>query len=57
MLERLAGNVTAASAVFMTDDARAARSLLSVKEVFRDLEAEATETHFAPHPRGAHRTP
>lgn len=47
MLERLAGNVTAASAVFMTDDARAARSLLSEKEVFRDLEAEATETHFA----------
>jgi len=47
MLERLAGNVTAASAVFMTDDARAARALLSEKEVFRDLEAEATETHFA----------
>jgi phosphate:Na+ symporter len=47
MLERLAGNVTAASAVFMTDDPRAARALLGEKEVFRDLEAQATETHFA----------
>jgi phosphate:Na+ symporter len=47
MLERLAGNVHAAAAVFLTDDARAARSLLGEKEVFRDLEARATETHFA----------
>jgi phosphate:Na+ symporter len=47
MLERLAGNVTAASAVFMTDDARAARRLLAEKEVFRDLETRATEAHFA----------
>jgi phosphate:Na+ symporter len=47
MLERLAGNVTAAAAVFMTDDARAARALLGEKEVFRNLEAQATETHFA----------
>jgi len=47
MLERLAGNVTAAAAVFMTDDPRAARTLLGEKEVFRDLEAQATETHFA----------
>jgi phosphate:Na+ symporter len=47
MLERLASNVTAAAAVFMTDDARAARALLGEKEVFRNLEAEATETHFA----------
>ena len=31
----------------MTDDARAARTLLAEKEVFRDLEARATETHFA----------
>jgi phosphate:Na+ symporter len=31
----------------MTDDARAARSLLGGKEVFRDLEARATEAHFA----------
>jgi phosphate:Na+ symporter len=47
MLERLASNVTAAAAVFMTEDARAARALLGEKEVFRDLEAKATETHFA----------
>src|SRR5207248_5581074 len=47
MLERLAGNVHSAAAVFMTDDARAARSLLGEKEVFRDLEARATEAHFA----------
>ena len=31
----------------MTHDARAARSLLGEKEVFRDLEARATEAHFA----------
>lgn len=47
MLDRLAGNVQAAAAVFMTQDARAARQLLGEKEVFRDLEARATETHFA----------
>jgi len=47
MLERLAGNVQAAAAVFMTEDARAARQLLREKEVFRDLEARATEAHFA----------
>lgn len=47
MLERLAGNVHTAAAVFMTYDARAARSLLGEKEVFRDLEARATEAHFA----------
>jgi phosphate:Na+ symporter len=47
MLERLAGNVQAAAAVFMTEDARAARQLLHEKEVFRDLETLATEAHFA----------
>jgi phosphate:Na+ symporter len=47
MLERLIGNVQTAAAVFMTDDARAARQLLGEKEVFRDLETRATETHFA----------
>jgi phosphate:Na+ symporter len=46
MPERLAGNVHTAAAVFITDDARAARRLLHEKEVFRDLEARATETHF-----------
>jgi phosphate:Na+ symporter len=47
MLERLIANVHSAAAVFMTDDARAARTLLGEKEVFRDLEARATEAHFA----------
>ncbi|HWB50347.1 MAG TPA: Na/Pi cotransporter family protein [Stellaceae bacterium] len=47
MIERLAGNVGAAAAVFMTDDPRAARRLLAEEEVFRDLEARATEAHFA----------
>src|SRR6266851_4886392 len=47
MLERLAGNVHTAAGVFITDDARAARGLLGEKEVFRDLEARATEGHFA----------
>ncbi|MGA8757199.1 MAG: Na/Pi cotransporter family protein [Stellaceae bacterium] len=47
MLQRLATNVRTAAAVFMTDDARAARELLGEKEVFRDLETKATEAHFA----------
>jgi phosphate:Na+ symporter len=47
MLERLAGNLRTSAAVFMTDDARAARRLLGEKEVFRDLETRATEAHFA----------
>ncbi|MBV9826476.1 MAG: Na/Pi cotransporter family protein [Alphaproteobacteria bacterium] len=47
MLERLAANTQTAAAVFMTDDARAARDLLGEKEIFRDLEARATEAHFA----------
>jgi phosphate:Na+ symporter len=47
MLERLIANAQAAAAVFMTDDARAARRLLGEKEIFRDLESRATEAHFA----------
>ena len=47
MLERLAGNVGAAAAVFMTEDPRAARRLLAEEAVFRDLEARATDAHFA----------
>ena len=47
MLERLDGNLRTAAAVFMTDDARAARRLLAEEEVFRDLESRATEGHFA----------
>ena len=47
MLERLVVNVQASAAVFMTDDAGAARRLIGEKEVFRDMEARATEAHFA----------
>src|SRR4029077_21099404 len=47
MFERLDGNLRTAAAVFMTDDARAGRRLVAEEEVFRDLEARATEAHFA----------
>lgn len=47
VLERLLVNLRAAAAVFMTDDARAARRLADEKEAFRDLETQATEGHFA----------
>ena len=46
-LQRLGRNLHAAAAVFMTSDADAARALVSEKAVFRDLEQQATETHFA----------
>jgi phosphate:Na+ symporter len=47
LLERLAATARAAAAVFMTEDARAARLLVAEKEAFRDLEASATVAHFA----------
>ncbi|HSU05666.1 MAG TPA: Na/Pi cotransporter family protein [Acetobacteraceae bacterium] len=47
LLGRLASTVRAAAAVFMTEDARAARQLVAEKEVFRDMEAAATSAHFA----------
>jgi phosphate:Na+ symporter len=46
LLQRLAGTVRAAAAVFMTEDARAARQLMAEKEAFRDLESSATAAHF-----------
>jgi phosphate:Na+ symporter len=52
LLARLAATVRAAAAVFMTEDARAARELALEKEAFRDLETAATRAHFAG-PRGA----
>lgn len=45
-IERLVGNTRAATAVFMTEDPGAARQLLGEKEVFRDIEARATQAHF-----------
>jgi phosphate:Na+ symporter len=47
MLGRLIANTRAAGAVFMSDDVRAARKLVEEKEVFRNLEDQATEGHFA----------
>jgi len=46
MVDRLISNARAAAAVFMTEDPRAARRLLSEKEVFRELELRATDVHF-----------
>jgi len=47
LLTRLVATVRAAAAVFMTEDARAARQLAAEKEAFRELEAGATHAHFA----------
>ena len=47
LLEGLATTARAAAAVFMTEDARAARLLVAEKEAFRELEAAATAAHFA----------
>jgi len=47
LLDRLIATVRAAAAVFMTEDARAARLLAAEKAAFRDLEAAATQAHFA----------
>jgi phosphate:Na+ symporter len=47
LLDRLETNLRAATAVFMTEDARAARKLRAEKEAFRELDARATEAHFA----------
>ena len=46
-LNRLTANLHAAASVFMTDDIKAARMLAAEKETFRDLEATATQAHFA----------
>ena len=46
-LNRLTANLHAAASVFMTDDIKAARMLAAEKETFRDMEATATQEHFA----------
>ncbi len=46
VIERLEANIRAAAAVFMTEDARAARILADEKAAFRDLEARAMTAHF-----------
>ena len=52
MISRLEANLKAASSVFVTEDARAARVLADEKAVFRDIESEAVDHHFAQLRRG-----
>lgn len=44
--DRLIANTRAAAALFVTEDARAARLLAAEKAAFRDIEARATQAHF-----------
>jgi phosphate:Na+ symporter len=46
MIDRLQANLRLTTSLFMSGDERAARLLAAEKEVFRKLEAEATEAHF-----------
>ena len=46
MIGRLQTNLRMAASLFMTGDERAARLLAAEKEIFRTLEAEATDAHF-----------
>lgn len=55
MIARLESNLKSASSVFVTDDARAARVLADEKAVFRDIESEAVDYHFAELRRGGGR--
>ena len=46
MIDRLQANLRIAASLFMTGDERAARLLAGEKEIFRNLESEATDAHF-----------
>jgi phosphate:Na+ symporter len=46
LIERLASNLRTAATLFMTEDARIARTLADEKIVFREAEAQATTAHF-----------
>lgn len=46
MLKRLDANLQLATSLFVTDDSRAARLLSDQTDVFRQLEARATQSHF-----------
>lgn len=46
MVDRLTANTRTAASLFMTADQRAARLLAGEKEVFRNLEAKASDAHF-----------
>jgi phosphate:Na+ symporter len=45
-IDRLRTNLHTAASLFVTEDVRAARLLAAEKEVFRDIEAQATTRHF-----------
>ncbi len=47
MIDRLLANLRIATSLFMTADERVARLLVGEKEIFRNLEAEATSAHFS----------
>lgn len=47
MMERVTRNLRTAASVFVTGSPQGARLLLAEKETFRDLEAAATQAHFA----------
>ena len=46
-LDRLAVNIRAAAAVFMTEDGPAARALVAEKEAFRQIETAASDAYLA----------
>jgi hypothetical protein len=46
MVDRLMSNARTATAVFITEDPRAARQLLGEKEVFQEIETRTTEEYF-----------
>ena len=46
MIDRLQANLRISASLFMTGDERAARLLAGEKEIFRNLESEATDAHF-----------
>jgi len=51
--DRLSANLRTACAVFLSEDAGAARELAGEKEAFRNLEAEVAATHFEALRQGA----
>jgi phosphate:Na+ symporter len=46
LIDRLLTNLRMAASLFMTADERTARILVAEKEIFRNLESEATAAHF-----------
>ena len=46
MIDRLLANLRMTASLFMTEDERVARLMVGEKQVFRNLESEATSAHF-----------